>query len=630
MRLSRPFSVALACAVLVMSASAQQIINVGANPNDSTGDPARTAFIKTNTNFQSAWGWSLSCTPPLSGCGLVSNGLSLGLSTVPVTVGGTGATSLTGLLKGNGTSPVSAADVTAVTVLFAGTCDASHYLRGDGQCAAQSGAGTVTSVGLTMPAVFAITGGPVTGSGTFAVTASGNSGGWPYFDTSGTLASTPTPIANQLLYGGGAGTPPGSLSPGTSTTILHGNAAGTPSWGAVNLSTDVSNTLQAAQMPALTGDVTSAGATYATTISPAAVTLAKQANLAAYSIQGNNTSSGATPAALNPLQALSMMSGVFNVTAVATANVATLSGSQTIDGQTLGSGAALQSVLLTGQTTASQNGPWMVQTGAWTRPPNWPSGYALAVNCDIAVFVRQGSSNQGHTFRLSTGSAITVDTTSETWTDATAAGGGSGVTSLTAGTGLTASPSTITATGSYSLTTPVTATNGGTGEAGTITGVLMGNGTSAHTAATAAQIITPFGSGSSTNYLRGDGTVATPQSVAYLSYDTGNVTTASLPFGGFQKVSNASTVDNLDGTTIAYSCSAAPTITLYDCGTSTTCGAGSRTAIGTIVFAGSNGTATDGTITHSGIAAGDYVAWATTAGTCTTLNFQVHAQVHTN
>ena len=29
----------------------QQIINVGSSPNDGAGDPIRTAFIKTNTNF---------------------------------------------------------------------------------------------------------------------------------------------------------------------------------------------------------------------------------------------------------------------------------------------------------------------------------------------------------------------------------------------------------------------------------------------------------------------------------------------------------------------------------------------------------------------------------------------------
>ena len=30
---------------------AREIINVGATPNDGLGDPIRTAFTKTNTNF---------------------------------------------------------------------------------------------------------------------------------------------------------------------------------------------------------------------------------------------------------------------------------------------------------------------------------------------------------------------------------------------------------------------------------------------------------------------------------------------------------------------------------------------------------------------------------------------------
>lgn len=58
------------------------------------------------------------------------------------------------------------------------------------------------------------------------------------------------------------------------------------------------------------------------------------------------------------------------------------------------------------------------------------------------------------------------------------------VTSVTCGTGLTGG--TFSSTGTCALSTPVSATNGGTGEAGTITGVLKGNGTSAFSAALAA------------------------------------------------------------------------------------------------------------------------------------------------
>ena len=34
----------------------QLIINIGSSPNDGTGDPIRTAFSKTNTNFSELYG----------------------------------------------------------------------------------------------------------------------------------------------------------------------------------------------------------------------------------------------------------------------------------------------------------------------------------------------------------------------------------------------------------------------------------------------------------------------------------------------------------------------------------------------------------------------------------------------
>jgi hypothetical protein len=53
---------------------------------------------------------------------------------------------------------------------------------------------------------------------------------------------------------------------GTVTTVLIGNAAGNPSFGAVNLSTMASGILQAAQFPALTGDITTVAGAMATTL----------------------------------------------------------------------------------------------------------------------------------------------------------------------------------------------------------------------------------------------------------------------------------------------------------------------------------------------------------------------------
>ena len=55
------------------------------------------------------------------------------------------------------------------------------------------------------------------------------------------------------------------------------------------------------------------------------------------------------------------------VRVLANSNI-TLSGTQTIDGIALSVGDL---VLATAQTTASQNGAWIVQSGAWTRPVNF-------------------------------------------------------------------------------------------------------------------------------------------------------------------------------------------------------------------------------------------------------------------
>lgn len=83
---------------------------------------------------------------------------------------------------------------------------------------------------------------PVAGGGT-GIT-SGTSGGIPYFSSTSTIASSGLLTANQLILGGGAGATPASLgSLGTTTTLLHGNAGGAPTFGAVSLTADVSGTL---------------------------------------------------------------------------------------------------------------------------------------------------------------------------------------------------------------------------------------------------------------------------------------------------------------------------------------------------------------------------------------------------
>jgi hypothetical protein len=99
--------------------------------------------------------------------------------------------------------------------------------------------GTVSTVGFTGGIVSVAN--PTT---TPALTVAGTSGGVPYFTSASTWASSGAFTANALMLGGGAGAAPTALgSLGTTSTVLHGNASGAPTFGAVALGSDVSGTL---------------------------------------------------------------------------------------------------------------------------------------------------------------------------------------------------------------------------------------------------------------------------------------------------------------------------------------------------------------------------------------------------
>lgn len=98
--------------------------------------------------------------------------------------------------------------------------------------------------------------------------------------------------------------------------------------------------------------------------------------------------------------------------AVATANQATMSGTaQTVDGVALNTVG--MRVLLTAQTTATQNGLWVVQSGAWTRPTDFATGSGAAQSY---VLVTGGTANAGSSYFCTnaTGSDV-VDTANLTW-----------------------------------------------------------------------------------------------------------------------------------------------------------------------------------------------------------------------
>ena len=87
------------------------------------------------------------------------------------------------------------------------------------------GGGTVSSVGLLMPAVFTVSNSPIISSGNITVTANGTSGGIPYFNTTTTMASSGVLTANLPVIGGGAAGPSVGTRSGNTTAFA---TVGTP------------------------------------------------------------------------------------------------------------------------------------------------------------------------------------------------------------------------------------------------------------------------------------------------------------------------------------------------------------------------------------------------------------------
>lgn len=138
---------------------------------------------------------------------------------------GAPATGLTHWANSSGTMTETISGVAIADLTATGTPSSTTYLRGDNTWATISAGGSVTSIATTGP----ITGGTITTTGTIACA------------TCVTSASALT--ANAIILGAGSQAAAVLGSLGTTTTVLHGNASGVPSFGSVVLSTDVSGQL---------------------------------------------------------------------------------------------------------------------------------------------------------------------------------------------------------------------------------------------------------------------------------------------------------------------------------------------------------------------------------------------------
>ncbi len=132
----------------------------GGSDEIATATSSPFGIPKAGTNGKLAQGWI-----DFTGYQTAISGAPSAWPAIP-SIGGSG------LLKGSAGNAVPAG-YSDVTALWSGTCSAGSFLGADGVCASPGGGGgggTVTSVGLSLPDMFSVSGSPITGSGTLTGT----------------------------------------------------------------------------------------------------------------------------------------------------------------------------------------------------------------------------------------------------------------------------------------------------------------------------------------------------------------------------------------------------------------------------------------------------------------------------
>lgn len=171
-----------------------------------------------------------------------------------------------------------------------------------------------------------------------------------------------------------------SLGVGTLNLPLVSNAPSTPTFQALSLTTGVAGTLQAAQMPALTGDITTTAGALATTAAATQANITTLSKSTGVAVHGTNTN---TAASVGYIGEVVNAAAVHTFGAVATGeNVASVSltaGNWLVSGQgqfQAGSISASTSNILTITTTSGGSNP-DGDNGMYTAP--YVAGQAVSV-----------------------------------------------------------------------------------------------------------------------------------------------------------------------------------------------------------------------------------------------------------
>ena len=207
---------------------------------------------------------------------------------------------------------------------------------------------------------------------------------------------------------------------------------------------------------------------------------------------------------------------------VATTGNITLSGTQTIDGIAVTAG---DRVLVKDQSTASQNGIYVVSASAWSRATD--ADTAAEFNSGVFFFVEKGTDNADNGFVMNQDAAITFGSTAITFSQFSGAG------QITAGSGLAKSGDTLlvnTGTGITVTSDNIVIDTAWAGQAAITTVGTIGTGTWNATAIST----TKGGTGINTSSVTGvpiitSGTWTTPSS---LTVPLGGTGTTGFTSGG--------------------------------------------------------------------------------------------------
>jgi hypothetical protein len=264
-------------------------------------------------------------------------------------------------------------------------------------------AGSVSSVAQSFTGgIVSVAGSPITSSGTLALTVAGTSGGVPYFSSGTTWATSSALASNALVVGGGAGSPPATVTTGTGVVTALGVNTGSAGAFVVNggaLGTPTSGTLtNATGLPISTG-VAGLGTNVATFLATPT-----SANL--ISVVGDETGSGvlvfnSAPALTNPtvtnyvetLFSANTSTAITVSLANGTVQNLTLTGNATITMPTAVAGKSFI-IILSQDATGSRTVTWSTVS--------WPSATAPTITTtaskkDIYSFFSDGTSWYGTT-----------------------------------------------------------------------------------------------------------------------------------------------------------------------------------------------------------------------------------------